>query len=127
MKSRRHIKHSLLFHSFTNNLMDRIIRKTKSLSALFASKAPPTPPVPPIPTLPPLPDFPPPTPLFNMPHPHFHNRRGDPKSLCSMTIPTNNEKLEAIRVTEEIIDAMLDDTVIKANPRTKEKATQTEL
>jgi len=44
-----------------------------------------------------------------------------------MTIPTNNEKLEAIRVTEEIIDAMLDDTVIKANPRTKEKATQTEL
>jgi len=44
-----------------------------------------------------------------------------------MTIPTNDEKLEAIRVTEEIIDAMLDDTVIKANPRTKKKATQTEL
>jgi len=44
-----------------------------------------------------------------------------------MTIPTNEEKLKAILRTEEIVDAMLDDAVIKANPRTKEKATQTEL
>jgi len=62
-----------------------------------------------------------------MPHPRFHSRRGYPKSLRSKTILTNDEKLEAIQKTEEIIDAMLDDTVIKANPRTKEKATQTEL
>ena len=107
--------------------MDRIIRKTKSLSALFAPKPTPTPLAPPIPTLPPLPDFPPPTPLFNMPHPRFHNRRGYPKSLRSKTILTNDEKLKAIQKTEEIVDAMLDETVIKANPRTKEKAIQTEL
>ena len=42
-------------------------------------------------------------------------------------ILTDDEKLKAIQITEEIIDAMLDDTVIKVNPRTKEKAIQTEL
>jgi len=62
-----------------------------------------------------------------MPHPRFHSRRGYPKSLRSKTILTNDEKLEAIRMTEEIVDVMLDDTVIKVNPRTREKATQTEL
>jgi len=107
--------------------MDHIIRKAKSLSALFAPKSPPTPLAPPIPTLPPMPNSPPPTPLFDMPHPRFHNRRGYPKSLCSKTILTNDEKLKAIQKTEEIVDEMLDETVIKANPRTKEKATQTEL
>jgi len=109
--------------------MDFILRKTKSLSSLISKKnpnlSPPSPPsqIPPIPL---LPNSPPPTApktlSYNMPHPHFRIIPPNTPLPPSKMIESDNERLRAIIKLDKIVDTMLSNEIIKANPRRSEKA-----